>query len=581
MIGARASPGVTTVTTTDFSQHSADEGDRSLLHRAFEDVLSYWGSMAPMSSGTQIENDLEASQDVDLLDFMRGLSQAQRQLNAVLAATANEIEKRSDGMSRGGESLALRHGYRNGRDFIAEVMRIEPRDAASIARVGEAVIGERGLTGRRVPPKNEHVAGALRSGEIGLVHANEIVKFTQRLRLRVAPNLLAQGERDLVVTAKEGMRIRDFREVCARLEAHLDPDGVEPTIEEQRRHRCLSMRTDSDTGMMYLRGKFDAESAAYVVHALQSYTTGCMRASRGSNFSGDAEVPTAGEAPPSNGAHEAVPGVHFVPTDSRKRGYGNELAIDSRSIPQIQADGLVDFCKHILGCDLSKLPGVSTSVVVRMNLGDVVPDGEAGESSKQSGQDSTSHSTSHCGLATIDGGTVIDVETARKLAASANLIPAVLSTDGAMLDLGREARHFTKWQRLALIERDGGCAFCGLPPGMTEAHHINWWRAHDGTTDLDNGVLLCTSCHHRVHKGWEIRIEHNPDAPPNQRKRGGTVWFIPPADIDWRREPRLGGRKRFDIAYRRENPPVPLREYSGASWTEGWRGLDEDSADAA
>ncbi|WP_082297726.1 HNH endonuclease [Microbacterium sp. GCS4] len=82
---------------------------------------------------------------------------------------------------------------------------------------------------------------------------------------------------------------------------------------------------------------------------------------------------------------------------------------------------------------------------------------------------------------------------------------------------------------------------CGLPPQMTKAHHLRWWHRDTGPTDLDNGVLLCESCHHRIHdNGWEIRIEG--------RGVAARVWLIPPASVDPARTPRLGGRARYDIA---------------------------------
>jgi 5-methylcytosine-specific restriction protein A len=116
-----------------------------------------------------------------------------------------------------------------------------------------------------------------------------------------------------------------------------------------------------------------------------------------------------------------------------------------------------------------------------------------------------------------------------------------MGSDSEILDWGRERRLFTRAQRLALVERDGGCAMCGLSPEMTRAHHIRWWQRDAGPTDLSNGVLLCETCHHRIHDNdWEIRIDGT----------GVTarVWFVPPRYVDPARTPRLGGRARFDIA---------------------------------
>ncbi|MBW9122147.1 HNH endonuclease [Microbacterium trichothecenolyticum] len=76
---------------------------------------------------------------------------------------------------------------------------------------------------------------------------------------------------------------------------------------------------------------------------------------------------------------------------------------------------------------------------------------------------------------------------------------------------------------------------------FTKVHHIRWWMRDAGPTDLDNGVLLCESCHHRIHdNGWDIRVEGT--------GRQARVWLIPPAFVDPERTPRLGGRARYDFA---------------------------------
>ncbi|MGO4678343.1 HNH endonuclease [Microbacterium sp. 2MCAF23] len=146
------------------------------------------------------------------------------------------------------------------------------------------------------------------------------------------------------------------------------------------------------------------------------------------------------------------------------------------------------------------------------------------------------------GYATIDGSDLpLSIGAARQLAASGGVIPCVLGTDSEILDYGRRLRFFTTAQRLALAERDGGCAMCGLPPSMTRAHHIRWWRRDAGPTNLENGILLCESCHHRIHdNAWEIRIEG--------KGRRSRVWFIPPLHVDPLRTPRLGGRARYELA---------------------------------
>ena len=107
-------------------------------------------------------------------------------------------------------------------------------------------------------------------------------------------------------------------------------------------------------------------------------------------------------------------------------------------------------------------------------------------------------------------GTRVSAKQLRQLACGAGVLPAVLGTESQVLDLGRTQRLHSPAQRRALAHRDLGCAFpdCDRPPGWTETHHIKSWL-HDGTTDLDNGVLLCGHHHRQVHHtGW--RIELNP-----------------------------------------------------------------------
>ncbi|MDL5352337.1 hypothetical protein [Microbacterium sp. zg-YB36] len=70
------------------------------------------------------------------------------------------------------------------------------------------------------------------------------------------------------------------------------------------------------------------------------------------------------------------------------------------------------------------------------------------------------------------------------MAAGGGVIPCVLGRQSEILDWGPKKRLFTKAQKLALIERDGGCA---------------------------------------------------------------DVWFIPPRWVDPDRTPRRGARKRFDF----------------------------------
>ena len=213
---------------------------------------------------------------------------------------------------------------------------------------------------------------------------------------------------------------------------------------------------------------------------------------------------------------DRAPGTDGVPGTGGSACAGPVID-DDRTIPQLQADALAALARHSLGCAQTSTPLAKTTVIVRMNLETLIEG---------------------IGHASIDGlDQPVSASTARRLAADAEVIPAVLGGERVPLDLGRAARLFTKAQRLALGERDGGCASCGQNIGYVEAHHIRWWERDAGPTDLENGVMLCSFCHHRMHReNWGIRATRD------------SVWFIPPPHVDPARIPRLGGRARFDLS---------------------------------
>ncbi|NNK92212.1 MAG: HNH endonuclease [Acidimicrobiia bacterium] len=52
-----------------------------------------------------------------------------------------------------------------------------------------------------------------------------------------------------------------------------------------------------------------------------------------------------------------------------------------------------------------------------------------------------------------------------------------------------------------MIARDQGCALCRAHYSLCEAHHIIPWESPArGPTDIDNGALVCTDCHHWLHE---------------------------------------------------------------------------------
>jgi hypothetical protein len=105
------------------------------------------------------------------------------------------------------------------------------------------------------------------------------------------------------------------------------------------------------------------------------------------------------------------------------------------------------------------------------------------------------------------GPTPITPQTARRHACGADLIPALLATDGTILDLGRSQPTWSTTQRRAARLRDSGCVFpkCQASLNTCDLHHLRFYSL-GGPTDHDNSAHLCHFHHWLVHhKNWQIQ----------------------------------------------------------------------------
>uniref|UniRef100_UPI003D943ADD HNH endonuclease n=1 Tax=Gordonia sp. B7-2 TaxID=3420932 RepID=UPI003D943ADD len=121
----------------------------------------------------------------------------------------------------------------------------------------------------------------------------------------------------------------------------------------------------------------------------------------------------------------------------------------------------------------------------------------------------------------------VTLDTARLLTCDATVTGITVDKDGVPVAMTDNLRLFPPHLRRALIVRDGGCCIkCGAPASWAHAHHIRH-HADGGRTVLDNGCLLCPSCHTDVHhNGWDVVL--GADRHP---------WLVPPASVDPERRP--------------------------------------------
>jgi hypothetical protein len=105
-------------------------------------------------------------------------------------------------------------------------------------------------------------------------------------------------------------------------------------------------------------------------------------------------------------------------------------------------------------------------------------------------------------------GIDLPVETLRRMACLAGIIPIVLNSDGVALDEGRATRLATRAQRRAARAMYPTCAgpACRVRFEHCELHHIRYWD-NGGPSDMDNFLPLCSRHHHAVHEGgWHLTL---------------------------------------------------------------------------
>ncbi|WP_370248053.1 HNH endonuclease signature motif containing protein [Nocardioides sp.] len=163
-----------------------------------------------------------------------------------------------------------------------------------------------------------------------------------------------------------------------------------------------------------------------------------------------------------------------------------------------------ELLERLDGADLARRGGTGATVVVTMTL------------------ESLRAQLEQAGL--LDTGDRISAGEARRLAARAGLIPAVLGGGSQVLDWGRKRRFHTETQRLAIATMHRTCvtADCDADASQCEIDHDPAWE-DGGGTDL-TGVPRCPR-HHRLHHLEQQRRRHSrgprqapspapPDPPP-------------------------------------------------------------------
>lgn len=485
--------------------------------------------------------DVAALARDDFLDQMEGAARLEKIAGALSARYAADVKRRSAPEEPGG-GFARREGHGNAGKMVSTITggsvhrakrAMEAGDAFTPVPVPAAPAPEPGPPRSGGPtkdaapapapatvmrPKYPLVAQAQTDGELSVDTAGIIVEGLNLLAGRVEAAYLDEVERKLVDKA-HGQSVHHMQRVVATVIAKVDREQL---VERERRNHDerYFWWKEKLGGKVVFHGEMDVVTAAPIIEVLEQLAT----------------------------------------RDVRKQGRDDDPTVDTRSVGQIRADALHELARHALGCGKMHRSGVRTTLVVRCNESDLLR---------------------RKGLGTIDGiETPVSVESVGMCCGDAEFIYQFVDRHGNVLHQSPEERGFTRSQRIAMLARDGGCARCGAPPAHCEAHHITWWK-FGGRTTIDNGVMLCTRCHHDVHRyEWIIEVFH------------GKVYFTPPGGDESDRF--LGGRGAFDLDL---DPPPPLpsparefvidedllaewiaadRAYVESWWRAQWDDEDED-----
>jgi hypothetical protein len=244
----------------------------------------------------------------------------------------------------------------------------------------------------------------------------------------------------------------------------LTDDGGISRFEKQRRQTFLRHWVDAD-GMTNLFGKFDPERGSIVSSLLDAGVEAMFH-------SGDGEVPIECDS-------------SIEPNDHRR-------ALALVAMLQGRPDGLTGIAIGGSSCDRP----ARAEIVVHIDYELLA--GGAGE--RQLGTESTCRTLN---------GSELTVETIRRLACEAEIIPLVLDGKSVPLDVGKSKRLATTYQRRALAAVHETCAIdgCSVKFSHCEPHHIDYWE-NGGATDFNNLVPLCSRHHHAAHEGgWKLSLD--------------------------------------------------------------------------
>jgi Domain of unknown function (DUF222) len=406
--------------------------------------------------------------DADLQAFVAAAEQVGRHADRLRVAAAAELDDRCR-PELGPAGLASKAGYSKGIYLLERLTRVSSAEASRRIRLGGALRAGTTLTGESLPSRFETLSAEMDAGAIDTEAAATIVRHLSQLERTATLENLEFAQQQLVelATREPSDLVGDLARL---LRDRLDPDGVLPREEETRARRGIRLGRERN-GVTPISGGLEPIVAALLKSAFS-------------------EANAPGSSPRFLSDVDRRDGTQTVNPESG----GSVVTLrDIRSRDQRQHDVLAGLLKAGVrnnGLQNGQLRSTADVTAVIM-----LSDLEAG--------------TGPAWLQGVDEP--ISASMAEMLACDSAFRRVVLGNDGEVLHLGRTRYPFSAAQRRAIAIRDDGCIwdYCTAPPEWCDIHHAIEYNQHgnNGTTDVDNGVMMCAEHHQFLHKSaWQLRM---------------------------------------------------------------------------
>ncbi len=385
---------------------------------------------------------------------------------------------------------------------------------------------------------------AVQAGDVSQANARKLAEAITKTGSDVVA-----GDAELLAKA-QSMRPEQFARTAQRwIGAQQSDDGTAEYL-RQRARRYLRMY-DTDDGMVALHGEFDKITGTRLhnrlrhtanrllavdkklpeterrkfpqcmADALQHYTAGSLRAEATNNKDDITSGAGCGCAQQPDSTDAATSTVVGEGAGSGDASSDNSVSGITGTGGKVASTGSGDTVASVCECGAghSKSPPACAGTCAAVcdssddsacSVADAVSAGEGAGGGWIADITVLAHVDDATGklIGEFSDGSRLPATVLDALSCNARWTGLVFDRAGDAIWRSRSRRTVTDTQWQALLATYGGCFHCGAPSGMCQAHHITPY-SKGGATSLENLIMVCWNCHHKIHHhNWQIK-EHS------------------------------------------------------------------------